>query len=97
MMPPKTMDQKSITLMKLPSRMEPFPPYDIYIANLAKETIAPSASQPSQPQQGESGMQISEDIRWSKDGDHEISLFQPSRSMNASIVIIKYQEILFNQ
>ena len=25
-MAPKTMDQKSITLMKLPSRMEPFPP-----------------------------------------------------------------------
>ena len=89
MMPTKTMDQKSISLTKLPSRMVPIPPYDTYIASLVRETLAPSTSQPSQLQQGESSVQISEDISWSTDDDHEISLFQPSQSMNTSIAILK--------
>ena len=90
---PKTMDSKALSLMKLPSRMEPFPSYDEYVRNMVSSTIPETSSH----QHGESSGQQSESMSWDTDDDPEITLYKPSRSMNTQATILRNQEILFQQ
>jgi len=92
--PPKVMDQKAISLMKLPAQMEPLPPYNQYLSNLVREHVIPTQGQPGSSSHAP---QLSENISWTSESEGEISMVQPSRSTSATSAILQNQEIIFKQ
>lgn len=89
-------DQRSISLMRLPKKMEPYPSYQEYVARLVRDSNKIGQSSHVQEEQEQEHMGRGKGPIEEEDSD-DIELVQPSRDVTASSAILKNQEILLKK